>query len=122
FGGAGGAAATVTVQFQNFGVQLGFIPFILDDDVIRLTVEPEVSEIDFSVATTLVPGGSPVPGLSTRRTHTTVELRAGQTLMISGLLQLTLAGSTARIPGLGDLPFIGPFYSNNAVNRAVSEL
>jgi pilus assembly protein CpaC len=120
--GAGAGAATVTVQFKQFGVQLGFLPFILDDDVIRLTVDPEVSEIDFSVATTLVPGGSPVPGLTTRRTHTTVELRAGQTLMISGLLQLTLAGNTGRIPGLGDLPVLGPFFSNTSATRAEKEL
>jgi pilus assembly protein CpaC len=122
FGGAGGAAATVTVQFKQFGVQLGFLPFILDGDVIRLTVDPEVSEIDFSIATTLVPGGSPVPGLSTRKTHTTVELRQGQTLMVSGLMQLTLNGNTARIPGLGDLPIIGPFFSNTTSNRVEKEL
>jgi pilus assembly protein CpaC len=121
--GAGAGAATVTVQFQNFGVQLGFTPFILDDDVIRLTVEPEFSEINFALATTLVPGGSPVPGLSTRRTHTTVEMRAGQTLMISGLLQLEMNGNTSRIPGLGDLPFIGPFlFSNTTMSRAETEL
>jgi pilus assembly protein CpaC len=122
FGGAGGAAATVTVQFREFGVRLGFIPFILDGDVIRLTVDPEVSEIDFAIATTLVPGGSPVPGLSTRKTHTTVEMREGQTLMVSGLMQLTLIGNTARIPGLGDLPILGPFFSNTSSNRVEKEL
>jgi pilus assembly protein CpaC len=122
FGGAGGAAATVTVQFKEFGVRLGFIPFILDGEVIRLTVDPEVSEVDFSVATTLVPGGSPVPGVSTRRTHTTIEMREGETLMVSGLMQLTLTGNTARIPGLGDLPIIGPFFSNTSSDRVEKEL
>jgi pilus assembly protein CpaC len=66
FGGAGSAAVTTTVQFKEFGVRLGFIPYIEDDEVLRLTVAPEVSEVDFSVATTLVPGGSPVPGLTQR--------------------------------------------------------
>jgi pilus assembly protein CpaC len=122
FGGVGGAAATITVQFRQFGVLLGFLPFILDGDVIRLTVDPEVSEIDFSVATTLVPGGSPVPGLSSRKTHTTVEMHEGQTLMISGLMQLTLTDQTSRIPGLGDLPIIGPFFSNTTGDRAEKEL
>jgi pilus assembly protein CpaC len=122
FGGQGGAAATVTVQFREFGVRLGFIPFILDGDVIRLTVDPEVSEIDFSIATTLVPGGSPVPGLSTRKTHTTVELHQGQTLMVGGLLQLTLQGNTNRLPGLGDLPILGPFFSNTSSSQLEKEL
>ena len=34
--------------------------------MIRLTVAPEVSNIDFTIAVTLVSGGSPVPGLNTR--------------------------------------------------------
>jgi pilus assembly protein CpaC len=117
-----GGASTITVQFQQFGVRLGFLPFILDGDVIRLTVDPEVSEIDESLATTLVVGGSPVPGLAVRRTHTTVEMRQGQTLMISGLLQVELTGNTSRIPGLGDLPILGPFFSNTTSNRMEKEL
>jgi pilus assembly protein CpaC len=120
--GSAGAAATITVQFREFGVRLSFVPLVLGDEVIRLSVAPEVSAIDFAVATTLVAGGSPVPGLTTRRAQTTVELRQGQTLAIAGLLQLSLDGSTARIPGLGDLPILGPFFSNTTSNRVEKEL
>ncbi|MCI0461904.1 MAG: pilus assembly protein N-terminal domain-containing protein [Gemmataceae bacterium] len=118
----GGAGTTVTVQFREFGVRLGFVPFILDNDVIRLSVAPEVSSIDFTLGTVLVPGGSPVPGLNTRKAQTTVELREGQTLAIAGLLQLTLDGQTRRIPGLGDLPILGPFFSNTTNSRLEKEL
>src|SRR4029450_12531087 len=45
--GASGSPPTITVIFKQFGVQLGFVPFILDGDVIRLSVDPEVSQIDF---------------------------------------------------------------------------
>ena len=120
--GASGVAPTVTVQFKEFGVRLGFTPFILDGDVIRLTVDPEVSSIDNTIATTLVAGGSPVPGISTRKAHTTVELKDGQTLMIAGLMQLTLQGQTSKIPGLGDLPIIGPFFGNTSSQRIEKEL
>ena len=119
---ASGVAPTITVQFSEFGVRLGFVPYILDGDVIRLTVAPEVSNIDFTIAVTLVAGGSPVPGLDTRKAQTTVELREGQTLAIAGLLQLTLSGQTNRIPGLGDLPIIGPFFSNTNSGRIEKEL
>jgi len=120
--GATGVASTITVNFKKFGVQLDFLPVILDGDSIRLTVDPEVSSIDTSLGTTLVAGGSPVPGLNTRNAHTTVELRQGQTLAIAGLMQLTLEGLTTRIPGLGDLPVIGPFFSNTTSNRIEKEL
>jgi pilus assembly protein CpaC len=120
--GAQGIAPTITVRFREFGVRLGFVPYILDGDVIRLTVAPEVSNIDFTIAVTLVAGGTPVPGLNTRKAQTTVELREGQTLAIAGLLQLTLSGETDRIPGLGDLPILGPFFSNSNSGRIEKEL
>jgi pilus assembly protein CpaC len=120
--GGGGISPTITVQFREFGVRLGFLPTILDGEVIRLAVDPEVSSIDFALGTVLVPGGSPVPGLNTRKVHTVVEMREGQTLAIAGLLQLTLDGSTQRIPGLGDLPVLGPFFSNTTNNRVEKEL
>ncbi len=120
--GGGGVVPTVTVQFKEFGVRLGFLPTILDGDVVRLSVDPEVSTIDPTLGTVLVAGGSPVPGLNTRRAHTVVEMREGQTLAIAGLLQVTMDGSTQRIPGLGDLPILGPFFSNTTSNRIEKEL
>jgi pilus assembly protein CpaC len=117
-----GVGTTVSVSFKQYGVLLGFIPFIHDGDVVRLTVDPEVSSIDPSTAVTLFPGGTPIPGLASRNFHTTVELREGQTLAIAGLLQLTLNGSTSRIPGLGDLPVLGPFFSNTTHQRQEKEL
>ena len=120
--GASGIAPTITVRFKEFGVRLGFVPYILDGDRIRLTVAPEVSQIDFTIAVTLVAGGSPVPGLNTRKALTTVELEQGDTLAIAGLMQLQMDGNTQRIPGLGDLPIIGPFFSNTTGDRIEKEL
>ncbi len=115
-------SATTTVEYREFGVRLNFIPHILDDGVIELTVEPEVSSIDQSLATSLVANGSPVPGLNTRRANTTVDLREGETLTIAGLMQLEVNGSDRQIPGLGSLPVIGPFFSNRSSRRFEKEL
>ncbi len=117
-----GATNNVTVEFREFGVRLDFIPQVLDDDRIRLSVTPEVSSIDFRIGTTLVVGGDPVPGLSTRRAHTTVELEQGNTLAMAGLLQVELEGGTKRIPVLGDMPYLGQFFSNTSNRRLEKEL
>lgn len=117
-----GGNNSISVEFKNFGVQLGFLPFVLDDEMIRLTVTPEVSTIDESLGTVLVVGGTPVPGLNTRRATTTVELRQGQTLAIAGLLQVELDAQTSRLPGLGDLPYLGPLFSNTTHKRVEKEL
>src|SRR5262249_43548927 len=118
---ATGVAPTVTVRFKEFGVRLNFVPYIQDEETIRPQVAPAVSQTDSSIATTLVAGGTPVPGLNTRKAQTTVELRQGQTLAIAGLIQLTLSGQTTRIPGLGDLPILGPFFSNTTGQRQEKE-
>jgi pilus assembly protein CpaC len=121
--GAPGGGGTSTTQFKKFGVQLSFLPIIIDGDTVRLTVDPEVSSIDRSLAVSLVPGGDlPVPGLNIRKSHTTVELRQGDTLAIAGLMQLDLAGNTSKIPLLGDLPYIGAFFSNTTSDRVEKEL
>lgn len=118
----GQVGGNVTVRFKDFGVQLNFVPHIMDDEIVRLEVRPEVSTIDESLGTTLVVGGQPVPGVNTRRVHTTVEMREGETLALAGLLQVTLDGQTEKIPGLGDLPYLGPMFSNNTHKRVEREL
>lgn len=116
----GAATGAVTIEYREFGVGLTFVPYILDDDTVRLAVAPEVSSIDFSLGITV--GGIQVPALNTRRTRTVVELQQGQTLAVSGLLQVEMEAGTDRIPGLGDLPHIGALFRNNTSRRVEKEL
>ena len=117
-----GLGGQVSIQYKDFGVQLSFTPTIIDDETIRLNVAPEVSTIDESLGTTLVPGGIPTPGINTRRVNTTVEMREGETLALAGLLEVAMDAQTTRIPGLGDLPYLGPFFSNTTHQRVEKEL
>lgn len=115
-----GGAGVVTIEYRKFGVELGFVPHILDNDRIRLAVNPSVSSLDFATGVSVQ--GTSVPGLNTRNTSTVVELREGQSLAISGILQIETLGSTSRIAGLGDLPYIGPLFSNNQTRTIEKEL
>jgi pilus assembly protein CpaC len=63
-----------------------------------------------------------VPGIDTRSAETTVELSQGQTLGIAGLLNVSINATTSRIPGLGDLPYIGVMFSNTTHERQEKEL
>ncbi|MFO0871218.1 MAG: pilus assembly protein N-terminal domain-containing protein [Pirellulales bacterium] len=111
---------SVGLQFKEFGVKLNFTPIVLSEDTIRLRVAPEASTIDANIGTTIA--GTSVPGVNTRRVDTTVELGQGQTLVLAGLLSVAMDAQTARIPGLGDLPYLGPLFSNTTHRRVEKEL
>jgi pilus assembly protein CpaC len=87
--------------------------------VIRLDVEPVISNLNFTQGTTV--GTGTVPSIDERSARTVVELREGQTLAIAGLLQTLTNATTTRIPGLGDLPIVGPFFSGNSIETLETE-
>ena len=109
----------VTVQFQRFGTILTFLPEILPNDVIRLDVEPVISELNYAQTTQV--GTGTVPSIIERSARTVVELREGQSLAIAGLLQSTTNATTLRVPGLGDLPIVGPWFSSNSIETIENE-
>ncbi len=115
-----GGGTTITVEFKKYGVQLEFTPFVLEDETIRLTVNSEESSPDYSQAVLI--NDYNVPGINTRRASTTVEMRQGQSLAVAGLLRVSIDADTKRIPGLGDLPYLGPLFSNTTHKRQEKEL
>ena len=115
-----GGGAVVTVQFRDFGAILSFLPNILANDVIRLDVEPVFSQLNFGLGTTI--NGGAAPAIIERSARTVVELREGQTLAIAGLLQTSTNARTVRVPGLGDLPIVGPWFSSNRIETVETEL
>ena len=114
-----GGTAVVTVQFQRFGTILTFLPEILPNDVIRLDVEPVISELNYAQTTQV--GTGTVPSITERSARTVVELREGQSLAIAGLLQTVTNASSVRVPGLGDLPIVGPWFSANSIETVETE-
>lgn len=98
----------ISILWKEFGVRLNFTPNVLSEERIRLEVAPEISEIDSSSA--VVAGGFTIPGFTTRRVSTTVELGSGQTLAIGGLLNERVRSVVSRVPGLGDLPVLGALF------------
>jgi pilus assembly protein CpaC len=112
----------VTVEFKQFGVRLDFVPVVLDDGLINLQVQPEVSEIDQSASIRLSEGGVLIPGLSVRRANTTVELRDGQSFAIAGLLQTVNAKTADQVPWLGDVPVLGALFRSSSFQKKESDL
>jgi pilus assembly protein CpaC len=110
----------VGVQFEEFGTRLNFLPVVLGGGKIHLEVEPEVSNLNAAFGTSIQ--GTVVPGRTTQRVHTTVEMEDGQTFVIGGLIQRDVVGSTTKVPFLGDLPFLGAAFSTKSFQETEQEL
>jgi pilus assembly protein CpaC len=115
-----GATPTITVEFKQFGVGLAFTPTILSDGLINLAVDPEVSSID--PTTSVNTGLISIPGLRVSRTHTTVELRDGESFTIAGLLRSDYQNSIRQFPFIGDIPVIGALFRSTGFQREETEL
>lgn len=110
----------ITIDFKQYGVSLAFTPTVLDGGLISMRVRPEVSELDPTSGIEL--NGFVVPGILTRWAETTVELGSGQTFAIAGLLRNVSRSNISALPGLGDLPVLGPLFRSNQFVRGDSEL
>ncbi len=111
---------TITIEYKEFGVRLKFTPVVLGDGHIRLKLAPEVSDLDFTTAVRF--SGFVIPGLTTRRASSTVELADGQSLAMAGLLNHNITGSKTVTPLLGDIPVLGALFRSVRYQRKETEL
>lgn len=107
----------VTVQFKNFGIILEVKPRADSTGAIRSEILAEVSEPDPSVSSL-----QGVPGLRTRRTQTEFNVRAGETMVLSGLLDRRKGVAYERVPGLGRIPILGHLFQSKRFADGESEL
>lgn len=119
----GGGTSVITLQEQDFGVGLRFVPTVLADGRINLRVTPEVSEVS-STGTTVSASGSTsvLPTITTRRASTTIELRDGQSFAIGGLINNTVTEAINRYPVLGEIPILGALFRSSSFQKNQSEL
>ena len=99
---------TISVEYKQFGTRVDFVPIVLGNGSIRLEVRPQVSELDNANGVTL--NGNRIPGLRTRWVDTAVEMQAGQTLALAGLIQTREETQNRGIPWLADLPWAGAAF------------
>ena len=110
----------VSIEFRTFGVKLNLTPTVQDSGQIRLKVAPEVSQLD--PRNSLRIQGYEVPGLTTRRAATTVELRDGESFAIAGLFQQDYVNAVNQIPWAGSVPILGALFRSASWRRQETEL
>ncbi len=99
---------TISIEWKQYGTQIDFVPIVLGNGKIRLEVRPRISELDDSRSITIQ--GTTVPGIKSRQADTGVELMAGQTLAIAGLVQSYVEGENRGLPWISEVPYLGAAF------------
>ncbi len=111
---------TNTFEFKEFGVSVGFTPVVLDEGRISLNLETGISELT-TVGSIETASGS-IPGLRTRRANSVVEVPAGSSIVIAGLIQEEARTAANGTPGAKDIPGLGALFRNRDEVNTQTEL
>ena len=116
----GAQSAGITIQYREFGIRLSFVGEIISDSLIKLSVTPEVSSLDFANAITIQ--GFRIPALRTRRISSTLDVKRDQSLIISGMFANEEERTKTGVPFIKDIPIIGELFSSSQFQKNESEL
>lgn len=106
-----------TVESEKFGTQVDFVPIVLGNGRIRLEVRPKISDIDNSVEL-----GNELFRTKVSEVDTGVEMQAGQTLALAGLIQTKIRAQKRGIPYLSSVPVVGHVFGGTQENAEEVEL
>jgi pilus assembly protein CpaC len=101
----------IAIQYKEFGVKLVVTPTILGDNAVETVIAPEVSDLDFQDGVSL--NGFVVPALKTSRLATDVVTKAGESIVMGGLLRRQEQRIIDKIPVLGDVPVLGKLFRSS---------
>ena len=119
---AAGGQAQQSVVFEPFGMRINMIPVLQENGTINLEISPEERLLAPNLSFTIQGAGTAVPGFTTRKSQTIVELKPGQELYLSGLVTTNTGRELSKLPIWGEVPVLGALYRSKAFAKNESEL
>ncbi len=108
-----------TIERKDVGLTLDIKPHINQNNSVQLDISQEVSQVvPTATALTLAQG----PTTNKRQIKTSVQVESGQILVLGGLIDNTLSSTVQKVPGLGDLPFIGNLFRYRQTSKSKRNL
>lgn len=111
-----GSFGQTSVEYREYGIRMNIQPVVNKNNEISASIMTEVSKLDPSVA---VAG---IPGLLTRKTETEFNVRDGETIVLSGLVDLEGSKGFSGIPGLANIPVLGRLFRSDDFNKGRTDL
>jgi type II secretory pathway component GspD/PulD (secretin) len=107
-----------STEEQNVGISLLVATDITDDGTVTLALNAQVS----SILGFLQLNGGSYPQIATRESKSTLHLRDGQTMLMSGLLRDEEIVNLQKVPFLGQIPFFGELFKSRKTQKNSSQL
>jgi type II secretory pathway component GspD/PulD (secretin) len=107
--------------YKPIGIILKVTPQVNARGVIKLNLEPEVSQQNGST-TFGGAGGASIPIIATRKVKTQVSLQDGFTMGIGGLITDSRDHGGTKVPVLGSIPVLGRIFSSKNVRDISTNL
>lgn len=107
---------TIGVQRIPFGTELRVLPqYEPGKRALTLKLDADVSDLTASI------GGTTLPGRSTSKLSTSVNLKLGQSLVLSGIRSESLTHSVSGLPLLSDIPIVGLLFGSHSQSDLQTE-
>lgn len=113
-----GTAPTPNVQFKDVLLEMKVTPTITDDGRVFLDMNVKKDEVDGTLDTSI----GQVPQISKRAVNTAVLIEDGQTVVIGGVYEFADRKDIAKVPFLGDIPFLGNLFKKRGSSKQKAEL
>ncbi|MCX6076479.1 MAG: hypothetical protein NTW78_06270 [Campylobacterales bacterium] len=126
--GTGGSASTSEVTYTRRdvlnGLTMGVTPTVLDDANIMLNVIPITSSIEDVVEYTDENGKTvaSAPVLNVKEAGTIIYAKNNDLVLIGGLINNAISKKEQRVPLLGDIPWLGSFFTRTVKTDEKREL
>ena len=114
----GSGGTSYSVNYKSVGIKLQVTPQSIFDDRVVLEVAPEVSNIIRYEES----GAGRNPVVAIRNASTKLEINDGYMVSIGGLIREEEIESVAKVPLLGNLPFVGWLFRNTSSEKIRSQL
>jgi type IV pilus assembly protein PilQ len=114
----GGGASTSSVIYKQAVIKLDVTAAIINENVIRLTVAPQVT----TLSGYMVIAGAETPYFATRSADTKVSLKSGEKITIGGLVREEDVTSERGIPYLSDIPILGWLFKKYQKDKNKTEI
>lgn len=111
---------SVSVSYQNYGVQLEITPNLIGDGNIETKIHPQVSDLDFADGVQI--NGFTIPALKTSSLSTDLITKAGESIVMGGLMRHLESKNISKIPLLSSIPIFGKLFQSTSYQSQDSDV